>query len=1152
MNPWRFVEAHFAGKLPLPGQALTVEGLPETLQPLAVAVLSRLVEGPVLLLTPDGEAADRAAIQARWHLQSAGEDPDGVARFPTLDVEPYRGLSPHPRLLEERCETLWRLLDGGVRVLVTTPATLLDRLPSPDDFLGRVLEIRVNRDYSLPDLRARLARMGYSAEDPVTEVGEFAVRGGMMDVFPPGAANPYRVDFFGDCVESVRAFDPETQRSLGAVERVTLLPLTHFPVGEVSPEALLLPLERRFADPGFLPALTEIRDQLEAGAFPAGGEFLLGLAARQDSSLLDYLDRVPGLVLDLAGTAAEDLEKTRETLDREYAAALERGQPALEPDAHTHPPVGVAGRLAAAPLVRFPTFADGAESPVSLRGTATSSFLGDFGGLVRYLAGTKEHVLFVLSSEGRCARIHHLLEEYEVPHAWKAGFRWEEMDLSGGRRVVIAQGPLERGFRLPGASLAVLGSYDIFPRTAPVRREAPRSSRASAFFSDFRELKPGDYVVHLDHGVGVFRGLEKIAAAGVEQEFALLEYADRARVYIPVERMDLIQKYTGAEGAPPAVDRLGGTAWKKSRAKIKKAVREMADELIKLYARRTVAEGHAFPPDDHWMREFEDMFEHEPTADQLRAVTEIKRDMESPRPMDRLLCGDVGYGKTEVAMRAVFKAVSAGRQVAVLTPTTVLAFQHYNTFQSRFASFPFRIELVSRFRRPEQVRETLKDLAAGKVDVVIGTHRLLSKDVAFHDLGLLVVDEEQRFGVTHKERIKTLRTEVDVLTLSATPIPRTLYMTLSGIRDVSVIETPPKDRLSIQTQVMKHSDDAVAEAIARELARGGQVYFVHNRVESIFARADRVRQLVPEARIGVAHGQMAEKELEKVILDFMLHRFDVLVSTTIIENGIDIPLVNTIVVNKAHMFGLAQLYQLRGRVGRSNRRAYALLLVPTFDELSETARRRLAAIRDFTELGSGFRLAALDLEIRGAGNVLGAEQHGHMMTVGFETYCRLMEEAVKELRGEAYVAPEALNIQLQVRLRIPETYIAQEGLRLQLYKRIASLGDEASIADLQAEVRDRFGPFPEVVEWLFDYARLKARAMRMNIPAIVRRQDTFRIQLSRDSTVNPEAIVRKVQAGEPLTFSPEGVLSATLPFSTVPEMFDALGRLLDDLSSTSA
>src|SRR3954467_7749491 len=583
--------------------------------------------------------------------------------------------------------------------------------------------------------------------------------------------------------------------------------------------------------------------------------------------------------------------------------------------------------------------------------------------------------------------------------------------------------------------------------------------------SDFRDLAVGDYVVHVEHGIGQYQGLREIDQEGAKAEFMVLEYAEGAKLYVPLTRLDLIQKYRSAEGAKPVLSRLGTAAWQKTKARVKKAMKDMADELLKLYAARKTAEGHKFPPDTEWQKEFEDAFEFQETEDQDAAIADIKADMQSQQPMDRLLCGDVGYGKTEVAMRAAFKAVSDGKQVAVLAPTTVLAFQHFETFKERFKQFPITIEMISRFRSPKQQKEIVEKVEQGKVDVLIGTHRLLSKDLKFQDLGLLIVDEEQRFGVRHKERLKQMKKEVDVLTMSATPIPRTLHMAVVGLRDMSVIETPPKDRMAIQTVVAAFDEKLIKSSIEQEIERGGQVYFVHNRVDSIYEIAQKIQELVPKARVLVGHGQMSETELESVMLSFIRHEADVLVATTIIENGLDIPLCNTILINRADRHGLSELYQLRGRVGRSNRRAYAYLLIPAEQELTPIARRRLAALKEFSDLGAGFKIAALDLELRGAGNLLGGEQSGHIESVGFELYTSMLEQAVREMKGEAEPQPQAqLNLGLNV--RIPADYITEENQRLRMYKRIAGVETERQLADVEAELKDRYGEPPVPVRQL--------------------------------------------------------------------------------------
>ncbi len=637
-----------------------------------------------------------------------------------------------------------------------------------------------------------------------------------------------------------------------------------------------------------------------------------------------------------------------------------------------------------------------------------------------------------------------------------------------------------------------------------------------------------DFVVHVDHGIGQFEGLRQLETDGARGEFMLLRYAEEARLYVPLERLDLVQSYRSLEGAKPQLDRLGGTAWVARKAKVRRSLADMADQLLQLYAERKTVGGYAFSADAPWQKEFDDTFEFEETPDQAGAIGDVKRDMERPLPMDRLLCGDVGYGKTEVAMRAAFKAVADSKQVAMLAPTTVLVFQHYDTFRRRFAAFPVRVEMLSRFRSAREQKEILAAVEAGQVDIVIGTHRLLSRDVRFHDLGLLVVDEEQRFGVAHKERLKEMRKDVDVLTLSATPIPRTLHMSLVGLRDMSVIETPPKDRLAIQTVVAPFRESLVQSAIEEELAREGQVFFVHNRVESIYSLAALVQKLVPKARVVVGHGQMKEKELESVMLRFIRDDADVLVSTTIIENGLDIPRANTILINRADRLGLSELYQLRGRVGRSNQRAYAYLLVPPEAALTPLARRRLAALKEFSELGAGFRIAALDLELRGAGNLLGRQQHGHINAIGFDLYCQMLERAVAGLKGETRVPELRATLNLGLDIRIPPEYIPSENLRLRTYKRIAGMGGEGEREEVRRELEDRFGPLPPAVEHLLDYAMLKAICERLLVASVERRGAEVAVKFHLQTPVDPEKVVRVLGARRGLRMDPSGVLWMSL------------------------
>src|SRR5215510_11821009 len=777
---------------------------------------------------------------------------------------------------------------------------------------------------------------------------------------------------------------------------------------------------------------------------------------------------------------------------------------------------------------------------------------------VNKLTAEGRRVIFAAPNTGEMERLADIFTEYQVP--FRLGSRTpalgsetylEETAYFSGdlTTTTIVRAPIPDGVVLPESHLVLFGARDLFDESeivvkAPLRQK----SKTAAFMSDFRDLAVGDFVVHVEHGIGMYQGLKELQQGENTGEFMVLEFSEAAKLYVPLTRLDLIQKYRSGEGVQPPLSRLGGTAWAKTKARVKKAMKDMADELLKLYAARKAAQGHTYPVDTQWQREFEDGFEFNETDDQLTATTDVKRDMESPMPMDRLLCGDVGYGKTEVAMRAAFKAVQDNKQVAVLAPTTVLVFQHYENFKRRFAAFPINVEMLSRFRSARQQKEIAERVEQGKVDIVIGTHRLLSKDVKFQDLGLVVVDEEQRFGVRHKERLKQLKKEVDVLTMSATPIPRTLHMSMVGLRDMSVIETPPKDRMAIQTVVAAFDEKLIKSALEHELERGGQAYFVHNRVESIYEIASKIQEMVPKARVLVGHGQMSEGELEKVMMAFVRHEADILVATTIIENGLDIPLCNTIIVNRADRHGLSELYQLRGRVGRSNRRAYAYLLVPAEQELTPVARRRLAALKEFSDLGAGFKIAALDLELRGAGNLLGGEQSGHIDAVGFEMYTSMLERTIRELKGEEVVEKPSTQMNLGIDLRIPSEYIAEENQRLRMYKRAAGVENEAQLDDVRKELEDRYGPIPVPVRYLLAASALKLLSERVGVTNIDRKRDSITIKFTEQAAVDPERLARFVAQNRNAQFTPGGVLRFTVK-STQPEaLMEQVSGLLRELS----
>jgi len=799
---------------------------------------------------------------------------------------------------------------------------------------------------------------------------------------------------------------------------------------------------------------------------------------------------------------------------------------------------------------------------LTLQTQPTTRFHGSVAAMteeVNQLAREGKRVIFAVSSTGEVERLADVFNEYNL--SFRIGSRtpkpgsevyveestYFEEDVAA---TTIVKSYVPDGVALPEANLVLFGARDLFDEPEVSLAQPQRQkSKVSAFLSDFRDLAFGDYVVHVEHGIGQYQGLKDVPQEdGGTVEFMVLEYAEGARLYVPLTRLDLVQKYRSSEGVKPVLNRLGTAQWQKTKTRVKKAMRDMAEELLKLYAVRKTAEGHAFASDTEWQREFEDTFEFSETEDQMDAILDVKRDMESATPMDRLLCGDVGYGKTEVGMRAAFKAVNDNRQVAVLAPTTVLAFQHYNTFRQRLAAFPIKIEMLSRFRTAKQQKETIAKLEAGEVDIVVGTHRVLSKDVKFSDLGLVIVDEEQRFGVRHKERLKQLRKEVDVLTMSATPIPRTLHMSLLGLRDMSVIETPPKDRMAIQTVVAAWDEKLLRSAIEKELERGGQVYFVHNRVESIYEIADKIREMSPRARILIGHGQMPESELERVMLAFMRHEADILVATTIIENGLDIPLCNTIIINRADRHGLSELYQLRGRVGRSDRRAYAYLLIPPDRDLSDLARRRLAALKEFSDLGAGFKIAALDLELRGAGNLLGGQQSGHIEAVGFELYTTMLERTVRELKGELKEEAPETQLNLGLNIRIPAAYIPEENQRLRIYKRVAGVESESQLADVAEELGDRYGAPPAAVNNLLEYAALKLASQRLGVAQIERRREAVSIRFTEKASVDPEQLARFVAKEPDSKFTPAGVLKFSLKEKQPEQVLVRLKSLLEQLA----
>ena len=1074
----------------LGGGARPISGLSPAAKGFAVAAAA--TETPVVVIVPTDGDVEQIVADSRFFLGGLAASSDhelrhGVVPFPSHEIDPYRGLSPHFDVVAARGRALFGLASGTARVVVAAAAALLPRLSPPDRLLVAGTRLVVGALLEPPDLGDLLADAGFTPEDPVDAHGEFCIRGGVVDFFPAGDDQPIRAEFAGDSLESIRRFDPATQRSTQTLDRAEILPL---------------------------------RELFEPAPAAAAGE-----DADRSAWLLDYVVRVPGLRVYLSEAAASTaaIEKRLQQAVAGFAETETQGDPALPPDQlFVDWPTLEAWLASATRLEQLWEDQDPARAVRHVGCQPVVQFHGRLGDWATEITRCRERgdtALLVAGTPGRAERVIELLAEYDL-----TALSIDQADETRAAALLVATGHLTRGFRLPDAGLQIFAEPDVFDEERRVRER--RSGPARSFLSDFRDLKAGDHVVHADHGVGMFVGLKQIPVGLEDQEFMELQYAGQDKLFVPVQQIDLLQKHTGATRA--TLDRLGGTSWAKTKTRVRRAMRDMAEELLKLYAARQAMAGYAFSPDAHWHREFDDAFEYELTADQQVAIADIRRDMESGTPMDRLLCGDVGYGKTEVAMRAAFKAVMDGKQVGFLAPTTVLAFQHRQTLTDRFAAFPVRIDLVSRFRTRAEQKQTLEDLAAGKVDIIVGTHRLLSKDVRFRDFGLLIVDEEQRFGVAHKERIKQMRRRVDVLTMTATPIPRTLNMSLVGIRDMSVIETPPKDRQSIQTNVVRFDHQVIARAIRTELERGGQVYFLHSRVTSIYAMGDFLTRLLPEARLAVAHGQMQEGELERCMVDFVQHKYDVLLATTIIENGLDIPNANTIIVNHAERFGLAQLYQLRGRVGRSDRRAYAYLLVPPEGSLTPVARRRLAAIREFSDLGSGFRIAALDLEIRGAGNLLGGEQSGHIESIGFDLYVKLLEQTVRELKGEEIEDTVRAAVNLNVDLKVDERYVPDTNQRLTVYRRVASARNETDLTQLLDELCDRYGPVPPSVATLVEYGRIRLLADRLGVESIDRSGHLLVIKFRTTTPVDPVRLLRFVERRPQVVLKPPAMLTVDL------------------------
>ncbi len=1115
---------------------ISISGVIESAKPYFLASLASATKGKIIFIRPLSASLSPFEEQAKFFLSQLSLRLE-VSSLPALSENPYQEIWPSLESISSRMFFFHKLLHQLPSLVVTNLLGLLKPFPCRRDLKRFFLDLSHGELYGRDKLLKKLAEYGYAQQDLVNSAGEFAWRGGIVDIFSPWERFPFRVEFSGDEILSLREFHPSSQRSVRKVDRICIPSLREFPTSSQFIREWEDLVQKKTRASTHIDVLEKIKKIKEKKFFPSF--FFLSLLHNQHfvpfhSYLKDYL-----LVIDDYDQLEKEWKDVLRDLKEQHKELQQQGIWQLPP-----------GEIF--PLVLWKKIKKEAILWQDLRLPSTNkSFFFAFQSgpkfnnkipffisYLKKLIKEGERCFIYLSSQSVRHRLATLLAQHQIPHLQSSN----PLASFPEERVVLLVGCLPRGFSYPQQKINYFAESDIFTE----ERVLIARPRVRPFVPHFQDLAAGDYVVHTDYGVGLFQGLVKLKVDGQNREFIEIIYKDDDKLFVPVEDLNLVQKFSKVGPNLPLLHKLGTPTWERTKARTKKAIENMAKELLHLYAQRKAVKGYKFSPGGSWLEEFERMFEYEETEDQLRAVKEAIKDMESAFPMDRLICGDVGYGKTEVAMRVSFKAVMDGKQVAVLCPTTVLVSQHLKTFRNRMILFPVRIEALSRLQTKKQQKKIVEDLEKGLIDIIIGTHRLLSKDVKFHDLGLLIIDEEQRFGVSHKEKIKKLKTNVDVLTLSATPIPRTLNLSLTGLRDISLIETSPKDRLAIHTVVAPFNPKLVASAIKMELARRGQVYYIHNRIEDIETVALMIKRLVPQARVAVIHGQMSSLTLEKRMIDFINRKYNVLVSTTIIENGIDIPLVNTIIVERADLFGLAQLYQLRGRVGRSSRQAMAYFLVSPLTELTPLARERLKALQEFSELGSGFRLAAKDLEIRGAGSFLGSKQHGYMEAVGFDYYLNLLERTVKELKGEK-IEEFKIEINLRLDIRIPEDYIPQVNIRLNLYKRISSVEDLEEIEKIREEMKDRFGPLPPTVDNLLNYGIIKYLAQKMKINSIDRIGKKIILKFYPDSSANLQLLTKIIEKYSGF-ITPQGIVSLTLASQGDKEIMNETIFILKELS----
>jgi len=1145
---------------------------------LAARLIAEHPGSSVLWVAATSAGAGRAFEDLRTVLglpeERSTEESNPIRLFPSYDTPPFDRFSPQPFVVVQRMGTLytWLTAAGEPRrqrpQLTVCPAhALLLPVPTPEWMRTHTVHFEIGQHFDRDTMLARLVKNGYARMPLVEEPGEVSARGDILDVYPPHETSPVRIELFGDEIESIRRFDPITQRSQQSLAHIVAPPPRDLVPQRERIIACQTELRAHAAAQGVSEAdCSALVDALLRGHLPPGVEAIAPILRSKNARALDFLPEDALILLDETAQIELQLAQFFDQAHAQAEAARGAGRLICPPGDAFVDPTQLRTALAARRAVRFEALDvvdpdDPAERIVfssadqtDLRRALLQARRSEhpLKPLVERLEHYRElgwRVALAAPTLSGATRLHDLLEAYGLSLRLRADPRPIEAWSVPGV-IELCKARLSSGFEFPERGLAVITEEEIFGMRE--RRRATKRGREGEVISGLAQLTKGDPVVHSVHGIGLYQGLVTLHFGKATGDFLEVLYDGGDRFFLPVDLLNRIQRYVGVDGHVPRVDKLGGGTWNKAKRSVERSVRRMAEELLAIHAARELASGFAFSGRDLQLEEFEATFPYEETPDQLTAIDDVLADLSRPKPMDRLVCGDVGYGKTEVAIRAAFRAVMDGKQVALLVPTTVLAKQHEETFCKRFENFPVVIEALSRLTSPKQTRRTLEGLASGRVDIVIGTHRLLQKNVHFHDLGLLIVDEEQRFGVRHKERIKQRRKEVDVLTLTATPIPRTLQQALTGIRDLSLIDTPPADRIAIRTQVCKPSDALIREAILREVQRGGQVYYIHNRVRSIHTLAVKLRELVPEVRLVVAHGQMRERELEEHVLAFLHGEADVLLATTIVENGLDLPRANTIFIDRADRMGLAQLYQLRGRVGRSSQRAYAYLLIPGEEALSRDALRRVQAIQDLSDVGSGFRLAAMDLEIRGAGDLLGAEQSGKLAAVGYETYMEMLQATIDAMRGKLHTPEVDPEIRLPVNARLDANYVPNESQRLVLYKRLASAADDSEVAQIRDEILDCYGSMPPEAEHLLEVIRLKLRARRLGISAIGVERNTLVLTAAPTTRIDPQQLVELLnRPGSGIRVAPGHKILRALPHAGPEELFTALFELLENLAARS-